>query len=46
MASMEMKLMPIAVLKAVLRGSLSLPQYKRAVSKVMEVLRPDVTEEF
>ena len=35
-----------AVLKAVLRGSLSLPEYKRAVSRIMEVLRPDVTEEF
>lgn len=46
MASMEMKLMPIAVLNALLSGSLSLPQYKREVSRAMEVLRPDVTRKF
>lgn len=42
-ASIEMKLMPIAVLNAMFRANLSLPQRNRAVSNAIEVLRPDVT---
>jgi hypothetical protein len=39
-----MKLMPIAVLNAMFGANLSLPQRSRAVSRAIEVLRPDVTK--